>query len=465
VAALVLVGMVAAYAWSSRQPVRYQGSVKVFLDAGGDQTDPGRIVRSQAEYLTSAVVMDRTVELIDGRLTRKELTKRVTVEPARDANVITVSALDDTPQNAANLADTVVRAYRMVVAEQTTAGAQQQIDAINKRQARLNSQITDLRQQLQGDPGNAVLLAKINAKNRELDKLADQSENASRTAEQATVRLETLRDNATVPDERAQPKPLRTAAIGMMLALVVGAGLAWWLNGRRAAGGRQLEPVPTPAGLGEGSTGLEVRSPLGLGDHLGNGHVPANGAPAGNGAASGIADFDQIATSVQKLFRFMDGPSQRLYEEDLPQLAAEEIAHRFEVDMVAVLLDNAGEIQTMGSVGLRASRHGTIDRGMRHLIESAVRSGPRVVDEDELARLSSMGFGGDQADSLAVVPLVRDQVAFGMLVAGRYRNGEPVTPLSDHEVHDIANCTRDVLPYIWAWLLLRNLKLRLRTLQ
>ena len=36
--------------------VRYEGVVKVFLDADSDQTDEGRIVRSQAEYLTSSVV-------------------------------------------------------------------------------------------------------------------------------------------------------------------------------------------------------------------------------------------------------------------------------------------------------------------------------------------------------------------------------------------------------------------------
>jgi hypothetical protein len=165
------------------------------------------------------------------------------------------------------------------------------------------------------------------------------------------------------------------------------------------------------------------------------------------------------------LFRFIDGPSQRLYEEDLPQLAVEEIAHRFQVDMAAILLDNAGEIQTMGSFGLRSSRNGTIDRGARHLIESSVRSGPRLVDQDELVRLSSMGLGGEQADSLALVPLVRDQVAFGVLLAGRRHTDERPMPLSDREVQDIAECTRDILPYIWAWLLLRNLKLRLRTLQ
>ena len=464
VAALVLVGMVAAYAWSSRQPVRYQGTVKVFLDAGSDESDPGRIVRSQAEYLASTVVMDRTVELIGGRLTRKELIKRVTVEPAREADVITVSALDDTPERATGLADTVVRAYRTVVAEQTTAGARDLLNSISKREARLKGQIITLQGQLRADPGNPVLAATIRAKNRELENLADQAEEAQRSVDRATRRLETLRDNATVPDEPAQPKPLRTAAIGALLALVVGAALAWWLNGRSGQG-RQPEPVGVPVGMAERPTGLEVSSPLRLGGHIGNGHAPTNGEPAANGSASGIADFDQIAISVQELFRFMDGPSQRLYEEDLPQLAAEEIAHRFQVDMAAILLDNAGEIQTMGSVGLRATRHGTIDRGVRHLIDSAVRSGPRLVEDDELVRLASMGLGGDQADSLALVPLVRDDVAFGVLLAGRRHTDERVTPLSEGEVREIADCTRDILPYIWAWLLLRNLKLRLRTLQ
>ncbi|HEY6705980.1 MAG TPA: hypothetical protein VJB61_00100 [Actinomycetota bacterium] len=453
----------AAYAWSSRQPVRYAGEVKVFLDTPSDQ-DQDRIVRSQAEYLTSTVVMDRTVQLIGGRLTRKELVKRVTVEPDRAANVITVSALDNTPERAAILADTVVRAYRTVVAEQTTAGARQLVIAIQKREAKLKSQIDTLQGQLRTQPTNSALVATINAKKRELDNLASQAEEAQRSADRATSRVETLRDNATAPDKPAQPKPLRMAAIGALLGLVVGATLAWWLNGRSARG-RQFEPLSVPAGAAEEPTGLEVSSPLRLGNRLGNGRMPTNGTPLGNGSASGIADFDQIAISVQELFRFMDGPSQRLYEEDLPQLAAEEIAHRFRVDMAAILLDNAGEIQTMGSVGLRATRHGTIDRGVRRLIESAVRSGPRLVDEEELVRLSSMGLGGDQADSLALVPLVRDQVAFGMVVAGRRHNDGQGEPLSDRDVQDIADCTRDILPYIWAWLLLRNLKLRLRTLQ
>jgi hypothetical protein len=117
-----------------------------------------------------------------------------------------------------------------------------------------------------------------------------------------------------------------------------------------------------------------------------------------------------------------------------------------------------------GSVGLRAGRTSSSDRGVHHLIEAAARSGPRLVDPDELAQLASAGLGDDQADSLALVPLVRDQVGFGILIAGR-RTDEQATPLSEREVQEIAGATRDIVPYLRAWLLPRHLKLRLRTLQ
>jgi hypothetical protein len=63
------------------------------------------------------------------------------------------------------------------------------------------------------------------------------------------------------------------------------------------------------------------------------------------------------------------------------------------------------------------------------------------------------------------VPLVRDEVGFGVLIAGRRHADERVAALSEREVQEIADCIRDIVPYLRAWLLLRVLKLRLRTLQ
>ena len=64
VASITLLAAVAAFVWSSTQPVLYEGVVRLYLDTSGDQTDdPGRIVRSQAEFITSPEVLDRTLAL------------------------------------------------------------------------------------------------------------------------------------------------------------------------------------------------------------------------------------------------------------------------------------------------------------------------------------------------------------------------------------------------------------------
>jgi capsular polysaccharide biosynthesis protein len=467
VLAAVLIGAMAVFLWSSQQPARYEGVVRLFLDIGDDQADPSRVVKSQAQYLVSPTVLDTAVERINGRLTRQELEKRLTVEPANDADVITIRTLGATPQEAATLANTIVTSYREVVAKQADEAARQAIANLTRRQRQLEAEITEITEQLRTRSGDPGLEAARDAKRRQLNDLADQIENIRRDSASTGRTAERVQEKAAIPQEPAQPKPLRSAAIGALLALVAAAGLAWWLYGRQLSLERQWSsPRALEGGGRERATGLDLSSPSRLASRFRNGHAAStNGSPAGNGTVSGIADFDEIATSVQQLFRFLDGPSQRLYEEDLPQMAVEEIAHRFRIDMAAILLDNAGEVQTMGSVGLRAARTGTIDSGLRHLIEAAAKSGPRLVDHDELLRLSSMGLGADQVDSLALVPLVRDQVGFGVLLAGRHHADEAVTPLSDREAKDIADHTRDIVPYVWAWLLLRNLKLRLRTLQ
>ena len=105
VASITLLAAVAAFVWSSTQPVLYQGVVRLYLDTSGDQTDPGRIVRSQAEFITSPEVLDRTLALDGNRMSRKELEQRLTVEPARDADVITITVLDATRAQAGALAE------------------------------------------------------------------------------------------------------------------------------------------------------------------------------------------------------------------------------------------------------------------------------------------------------------------------------------------------------------------------
>ena len=300
--------------------------------------------------------------------------------------------------------------------EQTTSGAKKATAALERRQQRLNNEIVQLDQQLRDQPDNALLQSTRDAKKNELDQLSAEIEN-TRGAATAGANIEGQREPATVPDEPAQPKPLRAAAIGALLAFFAAAGLAWWLNGRRPAVDHD---APS-------QQGLDLSSPVRLPARLDDGRGPVDRPPSRQRFGQRDRRLRSDRHLGPGLFRFLDGPSQRLYEEDLPQLAVEEITHRFQVDMAAILLDNAGEVQTMGSVGLRVSRTGTIDRGVRKLIETATRSGPRLVDHDELVVLSGTGLGGDAGDSLALVPLIRDQVGFGVLLAGRKYTEEQFT--------------------------------------
>ena len=105
VAAVVLLGALAAYAWSTTQPVRYAGTVRVFLDIAREESDPGRIVRSQAEFLRSPVVLDRTLDLIGDRLTRKELEKRLTVEELVEGMKTKDMDFTPVPANVAKMLD------------------------------------------------------------------------------------------------------------------------------------------------------------------------------------------------------------------------------------------------------------------------------------------------------------------------------------------------------------------------
>jgi uncharacterized protein involved in exopolysaccharide biosynthesis len=469
VAAAVLVGALAAYTWSSTQPVMYQGVVRLYLDTSGDETDPGRIVRSQAEFITSPEVLDRTLVLDGNRMSRKELERRLTVEPARDADVISITVLDATWAQAGALAERVARAYRESVARQASEAARQQAATLDRRQQQLASEIVSLNQKLAGDPQNERLLAIRKAKQDQLATLAQQVEQTRDSASRAANRAETVRESATVPEDPAQPKPLRNAILGAVLGLVVSAGLAWWLNGRRLENLRLLESLQAQqAGRGEARPELTGKGALApaRGFRRDSRQITVNGSPARNGSASGIADFDQVATSIQQLFRSLDGPPRKLYEENLPLMVVEQIAQSFAVDLAVILLKTDDGVRTMGSVGPEVVSDGTLDQAASDLIDDAASGGPRLVYLDELQSLAGTGLEREEDVSLALVPLVRDQVGFGVLLTGRRQNGDgDASQLGDEEVEQIAAATYDMVPYLWAWLLLRSLKLRLGNFQ
>jgi hypothetical protein len=494
VALAVLLGLVAAYGWSARQPERYEATLQLFVtqpvDANSD-VDPDRILRNHVERLNSAAVLDQAVDMSDRPITRGQLKSSLSVEAAGDADLITIRVLDATPEGAKYLAELMPRAYQRTLSQRSRL----RIDEAQKTQNQLEDELDQIAAKLRAKPGDQSLEADRTAVQQNLDRVALEKQQAQQADATVLATLGGLGDEAVVSDEPAQPQPKRAAAVGALLGLAISVALVSWRTGQQLRGGAAgAQPAEIPE---------EVSRDLAI---LAEADAPANGQPPGDlrlldtvsqelgrpespwrrnrqprdrkvaptkakatevrGPAGGINDFNQLTASIQRIFRSLEGHRYRLYEQNVPQMATDDIANWFPVDLAVILLENdQGMLQVAGGVGLSSfEEHMTIEDN-RELLLQVVEMGSKMVDEEERSRLAAANVPGSQAETLIVVPLIYDQVAFGMLLMGQRGDGAKQPALVEGDVDRIRAWARDISPYLRAWLLLRYLKLRLRMVQ
>jgi len=496
VALAVLLGLVAAYGWSARQPERYEATLQLFVtqpvDANSD-VDPDRILRNHVERLNSAAVLDQAVDMSDRPITRGQLKSSLSVEAAGDADLITIRVLDATPEGAKYLAELMPRAYQRTLSQR----ARLRIAEIEKSQSQLEVELGQIADKLRVKPGDQSLEADKTAVRQDLERVSVEKQQAQQADANVLATLGGLGDEAVVSDEPAQPQPKRAAAVGALLGLAISVALVSWRTGQqlRAGAAAGAQPAELPE---EVSRDLAILAEADA--------TPANGQPPGDlrlldtvsqelarpeppwrrnrqprdrkvapakakatevrGPAGGINDFNQLTASIQRIFRSLEGHRYRLYEQNVPQMAADDIANWFPVDLAVILLENdQGMLQVAGGVGLSSfEEHMTIEDN-RELLLQVVEMGSKMVDEEERSRLAAANVPGSQAETLIVVPLIYDQVAFGMLLMGQRGGGAKQPALVEGDVDRVRAWARDISPYLRAWLLLRYLKLRLRMVQ
>jgi hypothetical protein len=498
VALAVLLGLVAAYGWSARQPERYEATLQLFVtqpvDANSD-VDPDRILRNHVERLNSAAVLDQAVDMSDRPITRGQLKSSLSVEAAGDADLITIRVLDATPEGAKYLAELMPRAYQRTLSQR----ARLRIAEIEKSQSQLEVELGQIADKLRVKPGDKSLEADQAAVQQDLDRVAVEKQQAQQADANVLTTLGGLGDEAVVSDEPAQPQPKRAAAVGALLGLAVSVALVSWRTGQQLRAGAAVGAPP--AELPE-----EVSRDLAILAEADAVPAPANGQPPGDlrlldtvsqelarpeppwrrnrqprdrkvapakakatevrGPAGGINDFNQLTASIQRIFRSLEGHRYRLYEQNVPQMAADDIANWFPVDLAVILLENdQGMLQVAGGVGLSSFEEHMAIEDNRELLLQVVEMGSKMVDEEERSRLAAANVPGSQAETLIVVPLIYDQVAFGMLLMGQRGGGAKQPALVEGDVDRVRAWARDISPYLRAWLLLRYLKLRLRMVQ
>jgi hypothetical protein len=497
VALAVLLGLVAAYGWSARQPERYEATLQLFADPSAQtnsDADPNRILRNHVERLNSAAVLNQAVDMSDRPITRGQLKSSLSIEASGDADLLTIRVLDATPEGAKYLAELMPRAYQRTLSQR----ARLRIDELQRTQNQLETELDRIDNTLKAKPGDQSLEADKTAVQRDLETAATAKQQAQQSGTDTLNTLGGLDDDAVVSDEPAQPQPKRAAAVGALLGLAISVALVSWRTGQqlRAGTATGAQPAQIPE---EVSRDLAILAEA-------DAPAPANGQPPGDlrlldtvsqelarpeppwrrnrqprdrkvappkakatevrGPAGGINDFNQLTASIQRIFRSLEGHRYRLYEQNVPQMAADDIANWFPVDLAVILLENdQGMLQVAGGVGLSSfEEHMTIEDN-RELLLQVVEMGSKLVDEDERSRLAAANVPGSQAETLIVVPLIYDQVAFGMLLMGQRGGGAKQPALVEGDVDRVRAWARDISPYLRAWLLLRYLKLRLRMVQ
>jgi capsular polysaccharide biosynthesis protein len=445
--------------------------VRIFLTAEeGSGGDPERIVTSHAAFIESPSVSDRVIALTGNRLTRKELEEQLSVEPSANGDFITIRALDATPGNAAGLAEAVDLAYRQIISEQRQEAAEQTIATLERAQPRLAREVEQIQKQRRTDDGPA-LEAEEQAKKRQMEATANKIEEISADAAGPPPALQ---DKAAVPDEPAQPKPLRNGAIGAVVGLVIGAALAWWLAARqRVRPGEDAAEsqahidddldkrvevihdlvehprtnVPPPHAASDvGATPPDIQQSPEPVRQVGDNRVRGSVGLAVNSLGK---DSDLLSSLAEWL---------ETQHQDFPQITAERLRDRLLFDRVAVLLKTDEGLDLAGCVGWHRDGVGPVGRYDLSILTRLGANGARVIESADRRELVKAGLLGDEAQTIVVAPLEHENVAFGALLVGDKEADSEASPKVNGSLHGIVSFARSVAPDLHAWLLLHRVR-------
>ncbi|GBE22696.1 tyrosine-protein kinase YwqD [bacterium BMS3Bbin01] len=233
----VVIAALAGFGLSQLQPTMYEGKTSLILsdprNAGvfRDETrlviDPSRYVRNQAELITLTEVLTRAVQLEGGRVSVEDLKRTVTADASTNLDLITIRALDPTPEGAASLSDSVGHAYEQIVTEEVKANADAALAELDRSRADTQSQIDALEAKLATDPNDSATKAERDAAVAQLVTLKNRAEQISVDAALYGTGVQ-LFEASEIPKSPASPRPKRNAAVAGILGLLAASAYAWW---------------------------------------------------------------------------------------------------------------------------------------------------------------------------------------------------------------------------------------------
>lgn len=250
VVAIALLAAVAAYGVSYLQTPTYEARARLLLTdpastglfEEGSRVDPERFLANQVEVANSSDVHARAAESLGAEYTEQDVGGDVEVSGSEGVDVLTIEAEGDSAQEAAALANAVGQAYADLRREDIQQRAEQSVEQLSDSMTDLRERIDEANAALGGEGTDSLLEAERDAA---ADQLASFEARADEIAVDAALYGSGVErfTEARPPLAPTAPRPARNAAVGLMLGVVAGAGIAWLRTERKRSADSRQDPA------------------------------------------------------------------------------------------------------------------------------------------------------------------------------------------------------------------------------
>ena len=233
-----LLAAAVGYGLSSLQAPTYTSSGLLLLNdprTAGDFTnefslfiDPTRYIRNQVTVIQSPMVRERTLEIMGEKgYSPEEIVVGVSARIESDLDAMSVTSTGGDPNQTMAMVNSTVEAYSDVVSEQVLSLAEKEVAQLEIAKADLTTQVEELDALVAEDPDNSALKAEQASSIAQLSTIDGRIKDLSTQALLYGSGIQLYIDPQT-PGIQTAPRPLRNAAIALVLGGLAAGAFAWW---------------------------------------------------------------------------------------------------------------------------------------------------------------------------------------------------------------------------------------------
>ncbi len=234
--AVVIVTVTAAVASALMPPV-YQGQAKVLVsekDTGAallgqvfsEFSQPERGLQTQVQLMQIRPLAERTIRKLGLKMTPEQLLTKVEFKAVGQTNIVEITAKAGDAKQAADIANTLADEFVAWSKEYKRESIRAAADEVERRLESAKQEIIDLGREISERGKSDELSAELAIAINSYTDLAGRLEEL-RIQEQLEAGSGRVVSPAVVAAEPVEPRPLRNAALGLVVGLVFGLGMAF----------------------------------------------------------------------------------------------------------------------------------------------------------------------------------------------------------------------------------------------